>query len=289
MGGPVSILIGCDRNHILIEIIRKLQLDNFCNCISAVRISDVLNLARDIKPVVVILCFRNNQMALNNVNSFLKYGHTSVVCLTSQEEASSLHWPKNKVVFTLALEHSLQGTFLLPRIQSIVALTNKVSSDSAFDPNQGIPRRMPERAATGMSRYIMELDQKKRALEKIKLQLEKLYGEARHPLRQKLVSIANSIKIATNDHRHWDDFKLYFERINPNFITQLHAKHPDLTTKDVKYCCYMRMSMSNTDIGHLLGINLESVRTHKYRLKKKLDISRRDSLQNYINSFALVN
>lgn len=289
MDAPVSILIGCDRNHILIDIIRKLQQDNFCNCISAVRISDVLNLARDIKPVVIILCFRNNQIALNNVTSFLKYGHSSIVCITISQEAVSLHWPKNKAVFTMPLEQCVQGSYLLPRIQSVVALSKKAAVEDSLGRSTEFSREMPKRAVSGMSRYIMELDQKKLALEKIKLQLEKLYGEARHPLRQKLVSIANSIKTATNDHRHWDDFKLYFERINPTFITQLHAKHPDLTTKDVKYCCYMRMSMSNTDIGHLLGINLESVRTHKYRLKKKLNISRRESLQNYINSFMLAN
>jgi len=38
------------------------------------------------------------------------------------------------------------------------------------------------------------------------------------------------------------------------------------------------MNMSNDDIRALLGISQESVRTHKYRLKKKLSLGKDQSL-----------
>ncbi len=44
--------------------------------------------------------------------------------------------------------------------------------------------------------------------------------------------------------------------------------------------------MSNEDIRFILGINQESVRTHKYRLKKKMVLDKDQDLRMYIQSFA---
>jgi DNA-binding CsgD family transcriptional regulator len=44
------------------------------------------------------------------------------------------------------------------------------------------------------------------------------------------------------------------------------------------------MNMSNDHIGNLLGINQESVRTHKYRLKKKMSLPREQDLRTYLRS-----
>ncbi len=38
--------------------------------------------------------------------------------------------------------------------------------------------------------------------------------------------------------------------------------------------------MTNDDIKNIFGISLESVRTHKYRLKKKMALSKEDDLRN---------
>jgi DNA-binding CsgD family transcriptional regulator len=99
-----------------------------------------------------------------------------------------------------------------------------------------------------------------------------------------LLSIVNAIKTSANNTKLWDDFKVYFEKTNPNFLYLLAKKHPQLTTKDLKYCCYLRMNMSNDDIRSLLGINQESVRTHKYRLKKKMQLNKESDLQTYLKA-----
>ena len=71
-----------------------------------------------------------------------------------------------------------------------------------------------------------------------------------------------------------------------NLLESYEKKFPCLTTKDLKYCCYLKMNMSNQDIRHILGINQDSVRMHKYRLKKKMTLSKKVDLRSYINSFA---
>jgi len=104
--------------------------------------------------------------------------------------------------------------------------------------------------------------------------------------KTQLMSIVNTIKMTRSDRKHWDDFKHYFENINPNFIKTLSTKYPCLTAKDLKYCCYLKMNMSNEDIRLILGINQESVRTHKYRLKKKLVLEKHQDLRNYLQTFS---
>jgi len=150
-------------------------------------------------------------------------------------------------------------------------------ADAAIQLNQN-------NSTKNLSRYVLELDQKIEVLVRIKDRIVDLYPRVEDSIRVELISIVNSIKVSANDNKLWDDFKLYFERTNPNFLFLLAQKHPDLTPKDLKYCCYLKMNMSNDDIRNLLGINQESVRTHKYRLKKKMDLPKDQDLITYLRA-----
>lgn len=130
----------------------------------------------------------------------------------------------------------------------------------------------------------MELDQKVEVLQKVKNRISFLYPNVNDSTRKELISIVNSIKTVANDTKIWDDFKIYFEQANPNFLIKLAQKHPSLSSKDLKYCCYIKMNMSNNDITNLLGINQNSVRTHKYRLKKKLSLKKDEDIISYLRT-----
>jgi DNA-binding CsgD family transcriptional regulator len=130
----------------------------------------------------------------------------------------------------------------------------------------------------------MELDQKIEVLLKVKERISYLYPNVDDATRIELMSIVNSIKTVANDNKLWDDFKIYFEQSNPNFLLALAKKHPSLSSRDLKYCCYIKMNMSNNDITNLLGINQESVRTHKYRLKKKLTLRKEEDIISYLRT-----
>jgi len=245
---------------------------------------DVINLANVSLPSMVILCFKHNQEALSSLCTLLPKANVPIVCLIQSHESNRLKWPKNRIVFTYPIEQVVKGSYLAPRLQSILLMADsKSESQNSFGRGPSLAQqRISENKS--LSRYVMELEQKKEILKKVRSQLCLLFPEAKDQMRQKLVSIANTIKVANNDQNHWEDFKMYFENVSPSFIARLSARHPGLTSKDIKYCCYLLMSMSNTDIGHLLGINLESVRTHKYRLKKKLHVQKDASLHHYIKS-----
>lgn len=288
-----SIVIGCDDTVALSAVLGNIkETSGFAhNIISAARTSDLLGIVRSMNPDLVILCFRNNQLVLNDFSHFVKKPEIPILCLARKLEGERLRWNKDHMVFSYGLDYVTHDDYLTSRIQSIFLL----GSSSGTKRNAGsgtlaeaAMQSNPVGHTRNLSRYVLELDQKVEVLLKVKDRIAELYPRVDDSTRTELMSIVNAIKVSANDNKLWDDFKVYFERTNPGFLMILANKHPELTPKDLKYCCYLKMNMSNDDIRNLLGINQESVRTHKYRLKKKMDLSRDQDLIAYLRTVEAV-
>ncbi|MEM6722285.1 MAG: hypothetical protein AAF611_23360 [Bacteroidota bacterium] len=280
-----NILIGSDTSVSLAAILKSLHSMNQYSFITATRVSDIVQFSKSIQPALIILSFRDNQ---NVINSLLSYHHDftiPIVCLRSKTQQRALQVRDNVVVFTQSFEYGVQSNNLITNILGILKLIKKtqaISLSKTFVPKG----RLTEAQSKDLTRYTLELDQKKAVLDKIKERIKQLYNNVDPSTKTQLMSIVNTIKMTHNDRKHWDNFQQYFENINPNFIKKLSAKFPCLTAKDLKYCCYLKMNMSNEDIRLILGINQESVRTHKYRLKKKLVLEKHQDLRNYLQTFS---
>lgn len=287
MNGEKLIIIGSDDPEGLSALMHDLKHLTFIphNVISAERISDLIGIARSLNPDLVILCFRNNQLVLNDFESFVRKPETPILCIKRKFGAEALGWNKNSIVFTYPFEQINNKDYLASSINSIFLLKNGLpNSDGATAFVSASNERHQTNNAANLSRHVLELDQKVEFLLKIKSRITDLYPRVDDPVRMELISIVNAIKLSANDTKLWDDFKLYFEQTNPNFLLHLSKTYPVLTPVDLKYCCYLKLNMTNDDIRNLLGINQESVRTHKYRLKKKMSLPRGQDLRHYLRS-----
>jgi tetratricopeptide (TPR) repeat protein len=97
--------------------------------------------------------------------------------------------------------------------------------------------------------------------------------------------VAENSKIQTNlerNNEYWKDIILKFQLVNPDFVQKLKSFSQDLSKGDIEFCSMARMNLSNKEIASLLNISLESVRTKKYRLLKKLDLSQSLDFYNWI-------
>lgn len=253
--------------------------------ISATRALDTLDIVKSLNPDLVMLVFRNNQLVLNDFNSYIRKPEIPVLCLSRNFENERLQWPRNNIVFVYPLMLNWQHGYLDRIMNSILLLKEEaLSKKQAGTLTEAVMQYDQQGDTRNLSRYVMELDQKTDTLSKIKDRITELYIKVDDPARVELISIVNAIKLSLNNKKLWDDFKLYFEKTDPHFLLLLAQKYPGLTPIDLKYCCYLKMNMSNDDIGHLLGINQESVRTHKYRLKKKMSLAKEQDLRNYLKS-----
>ena len=282
-----TLIVGCDSTADLSVILHNLkEFTSFSpHIITATRVSDLISIAKSLDADLVILCFRNNHHVLNDFDSYVKKTHIPILCLSKSPENEPMHWSPDNIVFTYLMQHINKPGYLISRINSILRL----NKEPELKKEVGYHTEKSNSSGShgyhnDLSRYVMELDQKTNVLSKVTRRIADLYPEVDDKTRIALNSIVNGIRMSANDTKVWDDFKVYFEMANPDFLIQLAQKHPGLTSVDLKYCCYLKMNMSNDDIRNLLGINQESVRTHKYRLKRKLDLPKEMDLGVYLKS-----
>ncbi|WP_162984928.1 tetratricopeptide repeat protein [Mesonia aquimarina] len=70
----------------------------------------------------------------------------------------------------------------------------------------------------------------------------------------------------------WEEFIMHFEKVNPNFITQLKERHPSLTSKDIRFLCYIYMNLDIQEISNLFNITYNAGRKRKKRILKKMKL-----------------
>ncbi len=87
----------------------------------------------------------------------------------------------------------------------------------------------------------------------------------------KLKSIVNDIKLSNNEN-FWDEFKIHFNKVHPEFYKSLIKVYPNLTPNERKLCGYIRLNMSIKEISQLTKQTMNSIKIARSRLRKKLGI-----------------
>ena len=100
----------------------------------------------------------------------------------------------------------------------------------------------------------------------------------------KVKSVIKTIDKDISEEDNWKFFKKAFSNADKDFFKKVKAKHPDLTSNDLKLCAYLRLNLSSKEIAPLLNISVKSVEIKRYRLRKKMDLDRETNLTDYILS-----
>jgi DNA-binding CsgD family transcriptional regulator len=121
--------------------------------------------------------------------------------------------------------------------------------------------------------FIQEL---KENLEKIKKSPELFKVEFR-----RLVML---LKKESAEDKDWEVFKSYFSEVHNNFDNKIKAIAKDITEKEIRLASFLRMNLSTKEIASMLNVLPDSVLKSKYRLKKKLELSKEDDLTQFLNT-----
>ena len=100
------------------------------------------------------------------------------------------------------------------------------------------------------------------------------------PLRKKL-------KSTINEKADWENFQEYIFAIHPDFITTLNTEYPNLSTGEIKLCCYLKMNQTTKDIVRWTGLSVRAVENKRYRLRKKLALKKETKLHVFIHGLDL--
>ncbi|CAM1345257.1 hypothetical protein [Tenacibaculum amylolyticum] len=78
--------------------------------------------------------------------------------------------------------------------------------------------------------------------------------------------------------------KKNIETLNYEFLKALKQQHPTLTKTDIEVCSFIKIGLSRKEIANLRKTSMDAIKSTRFRLKKKLQLSKDDSLDDYIRT-----
>jgi DNA-binding CsgD family transcriptional regulator len=104
-------------------------------------------------------------------------------------------------------------------------------------------------------------------------------------LHSPIKRILKKINSHLTDKDDWLTFELHFRSAHSDFFEKLRAKHPDLSSNEIKLCAYLKLNLSSKEIASLMNISIRSVEQGRWRLRNKLNLQKEIGLVNYIQTF----
>lgn len=126
----------------------------------------------------------------------------------------------------------------------------------------------------------LALVKKNESLQEIKRELINLKNSFDNQYAFK--KILNKVDSSITHKDEWKVFEYNFNQVHEDFFKTLKSRHPNLTPKDLKICAYIKMNLSNKEIIPLMNVSLRGLETHRYRLKKKLNLNDDISVSDYL-------
>lgn len=99
------------------------------------------------------------------------------------------------------------------------------------------------------------------------------------------LALSSHLKKVANTDKDWDNLSQYFEDQYQGFYKKLKAKHPDLSNNELRLCTLARMRMSIKEMAGVLNLSVDSVKSNRYRLRKKMGLSTQTDLSDYLSDF----
>jgi tetratricopeptide (TPR) repeat protein len=136
-----------------------------------------------------------------------------------------------------------------------------------------------------MQNYMQRVLEKNTLVEKLEQQLATMNlqdsdAEAR---RSAQLNELRQMKILTEED--WRTFRQHFEQVYRGFMDRLAQQHPDLTKGEKRMFVLVKLNLSTSEIADILGISADSVKKARYRLRKKLQLSDDQPLNDFIRTF----
>ena len=95
--------------------------------------------------------------------------------------------------------------------------------------------------------------------------------------------IKKEIDELSRSNKAYREFDKMFSQVYPKFYKKLN-KRANLSKTDIRLASYIKMNHSNNEIARISGISMRTVESQRYRLSKKLNITKAKDLNSFILS-----
>ncbi|MGX1930725.1 tetratricopeptide repeat protein [Flagellimonas sp. 2504JD4-2] len=133
-----------------------------------------------------------------------------------------------------------------------------------------------------LTTHALHLAKKNEVLEGLKQKAEEL--KASEESKKGYQQLIRTINFDLQDDNNWENFSRYFEEVHKDFNSNVKLKYPQITSNELRLLALLKMNLSSKEIANILNISPEGIKKARYRLRKKLDITTEDSLQDLVLS-----
>ncbi len=198
----------------------------------------------------------------------IAHQNIAISLLKEKERVSRLHnWLLGTGLVLSLLVFGLGFYGIRQRMKRIKVEKEKVDAELEFKRKE-------------LTTHALHLAKKNETLEGLKLKARELKAAENGNMAYN--QIIHTINFDLQDDDNWENFARYFEEVHKDFNSNVKAKFPEVTSNELRLLALLKMNLSSKEIANILNISQEGIKKARYRLRKKLDMSTEDSLQDLI-------
>ncbi|MFL9845102.1 helix-turn-helix and ligand-binding sensor domain-containing protein [Flavobacterium rhizosphaerae] len=103
-------------------------------------------------------------------------------------------------------------------------------------------------------------------------------------LKLQFNKLQKTIQKELNTDKSWNNLEKHIKNVHFDFLKRLKEKHPTITPREMDLATYLLMNMSTKEIAEIMNISDGGVELARYRLRKKLNLPRKENLTGFLMS-----
>ena len=102
--------------------------------------------------------------------------------------------------------------------------------------------------------------------------------------KNQFTKLNKSIVKEVNADKSWQDLEKHIKNVHYDFLKRLKEKYPTISPRELDLATYLLMNMSTKEIAEVMNISNGGVELARYRLRKKLNLNKKENLIGFLMS-----
>lgn len=125
--------------------------------------------------------------------------------------------------------------------------------------------------------FVMEMGKE---LQELMQEMKPRDEKAREKIRSLIVRLRNQ-----SNEETFSEFQYYFEQVHQSFYKNLKDEYPVLTSRDLRFCAFLRLGLTTKEISTISFREVRSVESSRNRLRKKLGLQPSEDIVAFLSRF----
>ncbi|MBC7935141.1 MAG: regulator [Rhizobacter sp.] len=99
-----------------------------------------------------------------------------------------------------------------------------------------------------------------------------------------LNKLVKTITKELNTDKSWEELEKHIKNVHFDFLRRLKSRYPGISSRELDLSTYLLLNMSSKEIAAIMNISSAGVELARYRLRKKIGLSREENLVSFLMS-----